>query len=69
MAKRVISVIYIVALLITLFCTPLSAIFVIIKLCGATTMSWLACCMPIIVVLAVLPLLIIAKILLDQKEG
>lgn len=69
MAKRVISVIYIVALLITLFCTPLSAIFSIIKLCGATTMSWLACCMPVIVVLAVLPLLIIAKILLDQKEG
>lgn len=69
MLKRVISIIYIVALLATVVCVPLSAIFTIVKLCGASAMSWLACCMPVIVVLAILPLLLISKFLLDQKGG
>lgn len=69
MLKRIISIIYIVALLVTVVCVPLSAIFIIVKLCGASAMSWLACCMPAIVVLAILPLLLISKFLLDQKGG
>ncbi len=69
MLKHIISIIYIVALLATVVCIPLSAIFIIVKLCGASTMSWLACCMPAIVVLAILPLLLISKLLLDQKGG
>lgn len=69
MLKRIISIIYIVALLTTVVCVPLSAIFIIVKLCGASAMSWLACCMPVIVVLAILPLLLISKFLLDQKGG
>lgn len=69
MLKRIISIIYIVALLVTVVCVPLSAIFIIVKLCGASAMSWLACCMPVIVVLAILPLLLISKFLLDQKGG
>ena len=69
MLKRIISIIYIVALLVTVVCVPLSAIFIIVKLCGASAMSWLACCMPVIVVLAILPLLLISKFLLDRKGG
>lgn len=69
MLKRIISIIYIVALFATVVCVPLSAIFIIVKLCGASAMSWLACCMPVIVVLAILPLLLISKFLLDQKGG
>lgn len=69
MLKRIISIVYIVALLATVVCVPLSAIFIIVKLCGASAMSWLACCMPVIVVLAILPLLLISKFLLDQKGG
>lgn len=68
MIRRIISIIYICSLLAAVICTPLSGIFIILKLCGASAMSWLACCMPVIVVLAILPLLLISKFLIDQKE-
>lgn len=69
MAKKIISAIYVIALLVTVVCVPLAGIFLIVKLCGVSTMPWIGCCMPLIVALAVSPLLLIAKFLIDQKEG
>lgn len=65
MLKKVISAIYIVALLVIVLCTPLSAIFIVCKLCGATPLSWLGACVPLLVAIAALPFMILSKILLD----
>ena len=65
MLKKVISAIYIVALLVIVLCTPLSAIFIGCKLCGATLLSWLGACVPLLVAIAALPFMILSKILLD----
>lgn len=67
MLKKIISAVYIAALIVCIFCAPLSAIFAVCKLCGATPLSWIACCVPLLVALAVLPFLIIAKIILDAS--
>ena len=65
MLKKIISTIYIIAMLVIVFCVPLSAIFVVCKLCAATPISWLGACVPLIIALAVLPCFILSKILLD----
>ncbi len=65
MLKKIISAIYVVTLLVIVVCVPLSAIFVVCKLCGATPLSWLGACVPLIIALAVLPCFILSKILLD----
>lgn len=59
--KKVISAIYVIGCLLCTVCTPLSAIFIVCKLCAATSLSWIACCIPLLIALAVLPLLIITK--------
>lgn len=66
--KKAIAAIYIIACLLCIFCVPLSAILVICKLCAVTSLSWLGCCVPLIIALSVLPFLIIAKIILDGNE-
>ena len=55
MLKKIISAIYVVTLLVIVVCVPLSAIFVVCKLCGATPLSWLGACVPLLIALAVLP--------------
>ncbi len=65
MLKKVISAIYIAALLVIVVCTPLSAIFIVCKLCAATPLSWLGACVPLLVAIAALPFMILSKILLD----
>ncbi len=65
MLKKIISAIYVVTLLVIVVCVPLSAIFVVCKLCGATPLSWIGACVPLLIALAVLPCFILSKILLD----
>ena len=65
MLKKIISAIYVVTLIVIVVCVPLSAIFVVCKLCGATPLSWLGACVPLLIALAVLPCFILSKILLD----
>ena len=69
MAKKIINLTYIVCLIISVICMPLSAIFIIYKLCGATAMSWIACCTPAIIALAIIPIILISKFLIDGREG
>ncbi len=66
MFNKIISATYIVTLLIMIICLPMSAIMLICKLCAATALSWIGCCVPLIIALSVLPIFIIAKILIDK---
>ncbi len=65
----ILSLLYIAFFVVIVFCVPLSAILLICKACDAIAASWLACCVPLLIALAALPFYIIAKIILDQKEG
>jgi hypothetical protein len=65
--KKIINVAYIVCMFVSVVCVPLSAIFVICKLCAASAMSWLGCCIPLIITLALLPITLIAKFLIDGR--
>lgn len=65
----VIGLLYILALLAVVVCTPIGAILVICKLCAASTLSWIVVCTPFIVALAFVPILVLAKMLLDLKGG
>ncbi len=68
MLKRICSVIYILAFFAIVICVPMSAIMLIFKACGATSLSWLGCCVPLIVAIAFLPFFAIAKAVLNDKE-
>jgi hypothetical protein len=68
MLKKALSAIYIIGILVFAVCVPLSAIFVICKLCDATPLAWITCCAPFLAALAYLPLWIIAKITLDAGK-
>lgn len=66
---KIIGLLYIASLLVCVVCVPVSAIMLICKLCAATPLSWLGCCVPLLVALAALPVLIITKLLLDLRSG
>lgn len=69
--KKIIKVVYatyIVAFLTEIFCIPFSGILIILKFCGVTELSWIKCCVPVIISLAVLPFYIITKVIIDGKE-
>ena len=66
---RIIGLLYIIALVICVVCVPLSAILIICKLCAATAISWIGCCVPLIVALAVTRIVIITKLVRDIGEG
>lgn len=68
MLKKMISMFYLIAMLVIIFCLPTSAIMIILKLCNATTLTWIKCCTPIIIIMALMPFVIISKTLID-KEG
>lgn len=65
MLKKIISAIYVIAMLVIVFCVPLSAIFAVCKLCGALPFSWLGACVPLLVAIAAVPPFIVSKFLLD----
>lgn len=65
----ILSLIYITSLVVIVICAPLSAIFLICKACGVCAASWLGCCVPLLIALAVMPFYVFAKIILDSKEG
>lgn len=69
MIRKILSAVYIVALLAVMICTPLSAIFAVCKLCGATPLSWIACCVPLLIAIACLPFMIIAKLIIDASAN
>ncbi len=66
--KNLISVFYLISMLVIIFCLPISAIMIICKLCKATLLSWINCCTPIIITIALTPFIILSKILIDNKE-
>lgn len=66
--KIFISAFYALSVLIITFCVPISAIIIICKLCSATTLPWINCCVPLIISISLAPFIIIFKFLID-KEG
>lgn len=66
MLKKIISAVYLVSLLVCLVGLPTSAILLILKLCAATRLSWLSCCIPLIVTLAVFPLVIVGRAIIKN---
>lgn len=70
MIKKIVSILYLATLLVMVLCVPMSAIMLICKLCEATPLSWIGCCVPLLIAIASLPILIITKLLLlDVREG
>lgn len=67
--KNMISAFYLILMLVIIFCVPISAIMIICKLCQVTSLSWINCCTPIIITIALAPFVILSKILIDNKEG
>ena len=65
--QKVISIIYLSTLLIDTVCLSLSAIFLLFKLCAASAMSWIGCFIPVVIVFATNPIIVVAKILIDEK--
>lgn len=69
MLKRICSVIYIIAFFVIVVCVPMSAIMLIFKACSATALSWLDCCVPLIIAIALLPFFVISKAVIGDKEA
>lgn len=65
-AKAIISAIYLITVVICTICLQTSAIMIIFKLCNTTTLSWLNCCVPIIITIILAPILFITKSLIDK---
>ena len=70
MSKVIISLLYIVLLVVIVLCLPLPAILLVCKACGACAVSWLGCCVPLLIALAAAPIFVFCKLILDvKKEG
>ncbi len=70
MSKVIISLLYIVLLVVIVLCLPLSAILLVCKACSACAVSWLGCCVPLLIALAAAPIFVFCKLILDvKKEG
>jgi len=67
MLKSAINIAYLILSAVMLFCVPLSAIFLIIRVCGASAMLWINCCIPLIIAVAVSPFWVIARTLINNE--
>ena len=60
MLKKIISAVYLVSLLLCLVG------LLTLKLCAATRLSWLSCCIPLIVAFAVFPFVIVGRAIIKN---
>lgn len=66
MLKKIVSVMYIVAFVICVICLQIFAIMAIFKLCNATSLAWISCCVPLIITILIAPVILITKNLIDK---
>lgn len=66
MLKKIISAIYIIAFIICIICLQTFAIMLIFKLCNATSLAWINCCIPLIILILIAPIILITKNLIDK---
>ena len=66
MSKKIVSAIYILALIICIICLQIFAIMAIFKLCNATSLAWISCCVPLIIAIIIAPAILITKNLIDR---
>lgn len=69
MLKRICSIIFLATLLVLTVCLQTSAIMLIVKVCGATSTSWLGCCIPLIIAIVIAPICMFTKEIATDKEG
>lgn len=69
MANKIIALLYILSSVVITICAPLGAILVIVKACGSSALSWLGACVPVIIALAVVPIYVLTKTLIDTRSG
>lgn len=65
-SKAIISAIYLIAIAICTICLQISAIMIIFKLCNATSLAWINCCVPLIITILIAPVILITKNLIDK---
>lgn len=66
MSKKIVSAIYILTLIICIICLQIFAIMAIFKLCNATSLAWISCCVPLIIAIIIAPAILITKNLIDR---
>ena len=64
--RIIVAVLYILAVFVIVICTPISAIMLLCKACGASALSWLASCVPLMIAIAASPIVIIGKIIIEK---
>lgn len=69
MFKKAINIAYLILSVIMIFCVPLSGIFLIVRICGASEMSWIGCCIPLIIAIAIFPFWVVCKTLINDETG
>ena len=55
MSKKIVSAIYILTLIVCIICLQIFAIMAIFKLCNATSLAWISCCVPLIIAIIIAP--------------
>jgi len=63
--KKAASLVYVFGVIACGLLTPLFAILVVFKLCDATPLAWVHVCIPLVIVIALSPLLAAAKFIVD----
>lgn len=66
MSKKIVSAIYILTLIVCIICLQIFAIMAIFKLCNATSLAWISCCVPLIIAIIIAPAILITKNLIDR---
>lgn len=66
MSKKIVSAIYILTLIVCIICLQTFAIMAIFKLCNATSLAWISCCVPLIIAIIIAPAILITKNLIDR---
>lgn len=68
MLKRICSIIFLITALVLIGCFQLSGIMLICKVCGATSISWIGCCIPLIIAIVIFPLFGFTRVIVTDKE-
>lgn len=63
---KILTIAYVVAVFIVILCSPISAIMLVCKACGASALSWIASCVPLMIAIAASPIVVIGKIIIEK---
>lgn len=64
--KAIISLIYLLCVTVCTICLQISAIMIICKLCNVTSIAWINCCVPVIIIVLIAPVILITKNFIEK---